>query len=295
MNMADSAPSFSICIPVYNGEKFIRTAIDSVLAQTSTDWELVIVDDASTDQTWKILQEYRDDPRIHLYQNQQNLGQGATFNRFLELAQGRWLGLLAADDYYEPDALATVESVTTNRSDLILWISTHQCFGEGIIPHVPQVYPTIREFGADEFTELLYLHGGIFGGISNFFFRFNLYRQTCRHRFPENTTHIDGDFWMRLMRANPEGRVLYWPDALLHTLMHTSSASVEDERSGRHVAEIFHSTEISISVGWSRPILFRQLARMLWVNLKFFSVLPRDQKFRGLKTARLLCQEILRS
>lgn len=288
-------PLFSICIPVYNGEKFIRAAIDSVLAQTVPDWELIIIDDASTDKTWEILQAYQGDPRIHLHQNPRNLGQGATFNRFLDLVHGRWMGLLAADDYYESYALSTVHSHTAEHPEILLWISTHSCFGESITPHACPVFPETREFCANEFAETLYLHGGIFGGISNFFFRFDVYKETCRHCFPENTTHIDGDFWMRLMHANPTGKALYWPEVLLHTLMHNSSASVEDERSGRHVAEIFHSTEISLSIGWRRLVLLRQMARMLWVNLKFFSVLPRGEKFRSLQTVRLIAREILRS
>ena len=68
------SPLVSICIPSYNGEKWIREAIDSALAQTYKPLEIVIVDDASTDNTLEIIQSYRD-PRIRIEVNKKNLGQ----------------------------------------------------------------------------------------------------------------------------------------------------------------------------------------------------------------------------
>ena len=64
----------SIVLPVYNGAKYLRESIDSVLAQTYTNWELLIVDDCSGDETPEIAREYAEkDPRIHYYRNEQNL------------------------------------------------------------------------------------------------------------------------------------------------------------------------------------------------------------------------------
>lgn len=293
--MADSVPFFSVCIPAYNGEKFIRTAIDSVLAQTFTDWELIIVDDVSTDRTWEILQEYKDHPKIRLARNPRNRGLGGNLNCCLDLARGHWVALLAEDDIYVPHLLETIHSQIAHRPELILWISDHSSDSNHTTPNMPVGFSTAKEFEANEFAETLFLHGGMFGEISNFAFNRDRYRQTCTHRFLEETTHTDGDFWIRLMRANPDARALFWPEVLVYVTTHDQSISSIDARTGRHVVEIFHSTELSISAGWSRKTLLRQMARMLWVNLKFFSVLPCDEKFRGLKTARLLCQEILRS
>lgn len=295
MGFAPISPFFSICIPVYNGEKFIRTAIDSVLAQTLTDWELIIVDDASIDRTWEILQEYGNHPQIQLFRNSRNLGQGGTFNRLLRQARGKWMSLLAADDYYVPSALCMVQSISEQRSDIILWIGDHRNFGDSIVPHVVHVYSEKREFTSPQFCELLYLRGGIFGGISSFAFRRDIYANTCHHHFPENTTHIDGDFWMRLMRANPTAHVLYVPEVWVHVLLHADSTSIEDEHSGRHVTEMFHAIEISIDLDWRPTVLLHQMARILWINIKFFRVLPQDQKFRCLPTIWQLLRAVLRS
>jgi glycosyltransferase involved in cell wall biosynthesis len=94
---------------VYNGERFLRTAIDSVLAQTFQDWELIVVDDASTDSTPQILAEYTDS-RIRVLRNEKNSKQAVCSNRGLAVASGRYIARLDADDVSLPDRLA--EQVT---------------------------------------------------------------------------------------------------------------------------------------------------------------------------------------
>jgi glycosyltransferase involved in cell wall biosynthesis len=90
-------------MPAYNGEKYIRQAIDSVLAQTYQDWELVVVDDGSTDGTANILDSYAD-PRIRSM-SQQNRGQAAALNSGLRLAQGEFITNLDVDDWLTVDSL----------------------------------------------------------------------------------------------------------------------------------------------------------------------------------------------
>ncbi len=93
----------SIITPVYNGEKYLRQAIESVLNQTYHHWELVIIDDGSTDNTDSIIKSY-DDPRIK-YTYQENRGQAAALNHGLNLALGDYVTTLDADDWYPPNSL----------------------------------------------------------------------------------------------------------------------------------------------------------------------------------------------
>lgn len=92
-----ATPLVSVCIPVYNTERFIAEALHSVLGQTFQDFEVVIVDNASTDSTPEILATFVD-PRIRLFRNEQNIGAAGNFNRALSLARGRYTKLLCADD-----------------------------------------------------------------------------------------------------------------------------------------------------------------------------------------------------
>ena len=93
----------SVMMPAYNAEKYIEQAIESVLTQTYSNWELIIVNDGSTDNTEKIVSQYAD-PRIELIQ-QANAGEAAARNTALEHVRGEYLAFLDADDIYLPHHL----------------------------------------------------------------------------------------------------------------------------------------------------------------------------------------------
>ncbi len=94
----------SIIMPAYNCERFIAEAIRSVLAQTYTDWELIIVDDCSTDNTAQIVASF-DDTRIVYQRNEKNMGAALTRNRALQITKGHYIAFLDADDLWTPEKL----------------------------------------------------------------------------------------------------------------------------------------------------------------------------------------------
>lgn len=94
----------SIIVPVYNAGKFIRETIDSVLAQTYEDFELILVDDISKDNSVEIIESVAD-PRIRLHKQETNQGAYAARNKGLELAKGRYIAFLDADDKWDKDKL----------------------------------------------------------------------------------------------------------------------------------------------------------------------------------------------
>lgn len=94
----------SVIMPTYNCGRFIRESIDSVLAQTYTNWELLIVDDCSTDETQRIVRTYTD-ARIRYTRNEQNMGAALTRNRALREANGRYIAFLDSDDLWLPTKL----------------------------------------------------------------------------------------------------------------------------------------------------------------------------------------------
>ncbi|MEM7194115.1 MAG: glycosyltransferase [Pseudomonadota bacterium] len=94
-------PQISVVIPAYNHERFIGPAIESVLSQSVQDFEIVIVDDGSTDKTADVIKTYAD-PRIH-YTWQENQDAFNTINRAMKQARGEWISILNSDDVYAPD------------------------------------------------------------------------------------------------------------------------------------------------------------------------------------------------
>ena len=100
----------SIILPTFNGSRYLRQSIDSCLAQSCPDIELIIVDDASTDETPGIVHSYQD-RRVQYVRNEKNAGIVASLNRGFALASGDLLTWTSDDNYYEPGALAVMASV----------------------------------------------------------------------------------------------------------------------------------------------------------------------------------------
>lgn len=98
-----ATPVVSIVIPAYNHAAYLAETIESVFRQTYRQWELIVIDDGSTDETPAIIQRYRD-PRIRTFRHD-NRGLSATLNRGVSLARGRYFAFLPSDDVYEPDKL----------------------------------------------------------------------------------------------------------------------------------------------------------------------------------------------
>jgi glycosyltransferase involved in cell wall biosynthesis len=96
-------PTISVILPVYNSQKYIGKAIDSVLCQTFSDFELIIVNDGSTDSTSSIINQFQDERIIVI--NQDNLGPGAARNNALKMAEGDYVMYLDSDDWFCPEAL----------------------------------------------------------------------------------------------------------------------------------------------------------------------------------------------
>ncbi|HLH56718.1 MAG TPA: glycosyltransferase [Verrucomicrobiae bacterium] len=109
----NSAPAISVCIPAYNGDRFIGATIQSVLNQTFKDFELIVSDDLSSDHTIEVVTLFPD-PRIRLLRNDRNLGLGGNWNRVLSSALGKYVKLLCEDDLLHPDCLERQVRVLEN-------------------------------------------------------------------------------------------------------------------------------------------------------------------------------------
>jgi glycosyltransferase involved in cell wall biosynthesis len=101
VNLISTSPRVSVVMPTYNKAQWLQQSIDSVIAQTLTDWELIIVDDGSTDETADILARY-DDPRITIVTLPKNVGRARARNLALEIARGRYIAICDSDDVSAP-------------------------------------------------------------------------------------------------------------------------------------------------------------------------------------------------
>lgn len=113
------APVFSVIIPAYRCGEYIEQAITSVEMQL-VEYELIIIDDASGDQTEQVVQSHLANPRIHYYKNKNNMGVSYCRNKGIKMARGKYLAFLDADDWWKPEKLQKQQKIMEEG-----WILCH--------------------------------------------------------------------------------------------------------------------------------------------------------------------------
>lgn len=184
----------TIGIPVYNAEKYIRQTMDSVLAQTFTSIEFLILDDCSTDSSMAIIQEYRQThPRgedIHVFHHSDNRGPGAARNRIIDEAQGRFLYFMDADDVIEPHTIALLmEHQQRTGADIVYGsYDKIETFNDGKILEAHQ-YLFLELTGEDSLAEYAWREkGDLQTTIWNYIVDVEMLRK-------ERLRFIDTNFW----------------------------------------------------------------------------------------------------
>ncbi|MEN9406207.1 MAG: hypothetical protein RLZ12_491 [Bacillota bacterium] len=123
-------PFFSVVIAVYNDGQYLPWALRSLLAQTSRDFEVIIVNDGSTDDTSELLAQLKQYCWCKVIENKDNLGKAACLNQALKQAQGAWLIELDADDWLAPDALSNLAGVVHKNADVDFIYGSHHKWQE---------------------------------------------------------------------------------------------------------------------------------------------------------------------
>lgn len=153
--MSKHPPLVSIGMPVYNCERFIRQALDSLLAQDYENFELVISDNASTDRTAEICREYAArDKRIRYYHNESTQGSISNFNRVLQMSSGDYFMWAAADDLWEPSYISTLLRNLTAVPDAVLAFSAFDNINE--YGQEVRAYPYLFELPSSNLLQRLW-------------------------------------------------------------------------------------------------------------------------------------------
>lgn len=190
-------PLVTVIMPVYNAEAFVAEAIDSVLAQTYPSWELIVVDDGSTDASPEILKRHTD-PRIVTIR-QQNKGEGGARNTGLERAKGEYIGFLDADDMFLPTALEQFVAFLDGHPDAGVVFADGTMIDANGAPLM--LFSELRgELHTGYILEPLVLQPTVVSGPLCMMARKSAI--DARHtRFDENLRYgVDWDFWTELAR-----------------------------------------------------------------------------------------------
>ena len=121
--IATPTPRVSVVMPTYRQARFLRRSLGSLLAQSFRDWELIVVDDGSPDETQQILAPYREDPRIRCFRFERNEGLGKALNAGIDAARAELIAYLPTDDVWYAEHLASLTELFAREPDLVLAFS----------------------------------------------------------------------------------------------------------------------------------------------------------------------------
>ncbi len=213
-NRQEQIPMISVVMSVYNGEKYIREAIDSILNQTYSDFELIILDDGSTDQTEDIIKGYTD-KRIRYTKNPGNLGLADSLNRGLELSLGKYIARMDSDDIALIDRFQKQVDYLEKHPEVILLGGQSELLNNGTVIR--------NEFHApieDEEIRLMILYHNPFLHPTVMMRGEVVRKKTLRY---QNRYVDDYDLWVRML---PYGKVHNLEDKVLKYRVHDNNFSV---------------------------------------------------------------------
>jgi glycosyltransferase involved in cell wall biosynthesis len=211
-------PLVSVVIPAFNAEYFIEKTLDSVIAQTYTDYEIVVVDDGSSDNTKKVVKEYFARKQVcGQCIRQPNKKIAGARNTGIRAAQGSWIALLDHDDLWHKEKLEKVMSVLNRRPDIDLLCHNEHICKNGVVVRVTQNYRK----GYTKFEELLFKGNSL--SPSAVVLRKNLFEIAGGFdEDPDLNTVEDYDFWLRVSRV---AKIRYLNEELGSYVLVKSAAS----------------------------------------------------------------------
>lgn len=230
------APRVSVCIPTYNYAHFISSAVESVLNQEFGDFEIIVQDDCSSDNTEEVIAGFLSDPRVKFGRNERNLGLGANWNVCLRKAAGEYVKYVFADDLLASgDALGEMAGVLEKDSQISLVASSRNIIDahSAVLRVESSFHGDLTAPGAGIINRCLYCRRNLIGEPSAVMFR----RDDARRGFDERYKHLlDMEMWFHLLE---KGKFAYIDRPLCSFRIHPEQKTAENIRSRIYLDDYF--------------------------------------------------------
>lgn len=228
-----NSPNVTVLMPVYNGEKYIREAIDSILNQTFTDFEFLIINDGSTDQSAAIILSCLDS-RVRLIQNKANMGLISSLNKGLEVAQGKYIARMDADDISHPQRLEKQVRFLGEHLEVGVcgtWLQIFSNFKKSLWKP-PTDYSEIK---SQMIFESVIYHPTVM-------MRASLIKKN-KLFYDDDFIHAeDYEFWLRCSRSFPLANI---DEVLLYYRVHENQVSKENDCIKKHNADRIRKIQLN--------------------------------------------------
>lgn len=266
-------PKVTICIPTFNGAGYIRGAVDSVLQQKYQDFEVLIVDNCSADQTESLVAELSlQSEKIRFFRNEQNIGLAGNLNKCLDLARGEYIKYLCVDDLLLPGCLEQMVAGLSTHPAVSLVCGGRLSIDESGQPFGLRRYSSRKEVipGSEVITKCLF-GGNFIGEPTAVMFRKSVMRARFRDDLPQL---MDMEMWFRFLES---GELLNIETPLCAIRFHEAQMTRENIRLGRLIDDnirLFNEFSQKPYLKVTRWLVIRHKVLMtyrVWVSRKFIT------------------------
>lgn len=225
-------PTVSVIVPNYNHAPFLKQRIDSILGQTYQDFELILLDDSSTDNSRNIMEQYRSNPHVsHIVYGESNSGSAfRQWDKGIALAKGEWIWVAESDDYSEPIFLERLMGEVVSVSDCVLaYSATYWVDQQGQklwdTPHSDKV----NIYSGHDFIRQKLAVCNSIANVSECIFRRDKFRPAESHRYEH--MRLCGDWFVYILLAE-QGKVIEVEEPLNYYRQHNGNISSDAEHVG---------------------------------------------------------------
>lgn len=270
-------PLVSICIPTYNSAKFLREFLDSIVNQTYPNKEIIISDNASTDETEKIVKEYVENYKIKYYRNDKNIGAEANFTRCIELAEGEFIAIYHSDDIYDKEIIARqVEYLNGHLNSGAVSTLAYDIDEEGEVFNCRDIPSEINkgnncEYNFEEIFRTIMKYGN-FLVCPSFMVRVNIYKtEIKKYRYDMFKTSSDLDVWFRILRKHNIGILPYNLMSYRHS---KTQGSYQNRNRVKEFSDFFLVMEYYLSEEWVIKKIYN-----INLYMSYYNFLKRKDEF----------------
>ena len=279
-------PKVSVIIPNYNHAKYLKQRIDSILNQTYQDFELIILDDSSTDTSKEIIEYYRSDPKVsYIAYNKENGGTPfKQWNKGIELAIGEWIWIAESDDYAEPEFLEKLMEQAEKYTNVgLLYCTNHWVDKNGV-----KVLPTLEDKSIDVYDGKYYilnrmLYENEIPNVSSTLFKKKIYK-LIDNKLYENMK-LCGD-WFFYILLSEQSDVLALNKAYSNYRLHNQNSSSTAEIAGASCLEGVEILDYVSKMNTLNPRIYSLKYARRWLKLK--ATYQYSNQVNGLIRKRLL-------
>lgn len=280
-------PLVSVIIPVYNHERYVQTAIKSIINQTYQNIQLLVIDDGSKDSSYQKVMELKEEcekrfPKTY-FETKPNEGSRATYNKLIEKAEGKYIYLIASDDISKPQAIEKEVEVLENNPDYVLAVGNNEVIdSEGNLQDVPTAKETLTK------ARKINFESEDFGNYSTLFLIGNhipngyLVRKEIFDKCGKFTNDAPLEDWWEMLQLSKYGKFKFIDEILFSYRIHGENTMLQSKHMRQMARQTFaHELKILKNADFSTML---PVVRKTYLQYKFFGKLAKFAKKLELKS-----------